>query len=945
MALDQSPYKFLDSYSAEDQSIFFGRDREVEEVYDKVFQGKLLLIYGASGSGKSSIINCGLANKFDESDWFPIHIRRGGNIRQSLITQIEKEAINKVSLTDEEKSTDKGLEKVINSVYLDHFKPIYLIFDQFEELFIFGFKDEWKEFISTIRFVMDTDLDIHFIFVIRGEYLEFLSEFEELIPEFFDNRMRVEKMTRKKAKEIIQGPAQAFNISIDTGFEEKLIKKLSPEKSQIELTFLQVFLDKIYKNATLEAQNSESVQFTNDQIEDLGQLGDVLAEFVDEQLFQMDDPKAALMVLKSFVSLQGTKVQNTVDEVVNYCADLGYNFTGEKVEGIIRSFVNKRILKDHDDNHKYELRHDSLAQKIFEKITNQERELLDVKQFLNYSYNEYEKRGTLLTDDDLSYISFYERNLEINQELNEFIEKSKKHSTKRLRSRRVKTVIISIILLLLVTSILGLFNAQRQRERAETLATVAQEEKERAENQKSVADQQRALAIQNEAKAANQAAIARQQTDLANQAKNEAEKQSLIALEQKTIAEKEKKEANKARESAEISEKEAVSQKDRAEEQRRIALRLRTLSLSKELAIKSTYTADKDLKALLSLHALRFIQENQGNLHDPDLYQSLYRARKAYFGSENLLTPHSSVLKDIAVRAGVTYTVGNDGRLIKYENGTPQTLLETKYAFEALLFLDDERLAIGSQNGTLLIFDLSTEEIINEQQIHSNDITGMLLHNGSLVSSNLDGDLIYSSPKDFKIEKRIDTGERINDMVLGDDEIWMLTGRNTLSLVSQNEIRKYNPVSGASLTSIDIDEEDQKIVLGSQKGDIWVWDIANQQIEQNLSGHSSAISDIEISDEFQFMASSSLDRTVRIWPLRGGSNQPIILNDLDNWASAVCFREDQVLTGSYSGSLMHFELLAVNLSEGLCEKIGRELTAAEWEEYLAEGIKMKSACD
>ena len=88
---EKSPFKFLDSYSAEDSDIFFGREREVEEVYDKVFQSKLLLLYGASGTGKSSIINCGLANKFDDSDWFPIRIRRGGNIRRSLFNQIDKE--------------------------------------------------------------------------------------------------------------------------------------------------------------------------------------------------------------------------------------------------------------------------------------------------------------------------------------------------------------------------------------------------------------------------------------------------------------------------------------------------------------------------------------------------------------------------------------------------------------------------------------------------------------------------------------------------------------------------------------------------------------------------------------------------------------------------------------------------------------------------------------
>ena len=90
---DRSPFKFLDSYTASDRDIFFGRDTEVEEVYSKVFQSNLLLVYGASGTGKSSIINCGLANKFSDSDWLPVHVRRGEHMVRSMYRQISRQAM------------------------------------------------------------------------------------------------------------------------------------------------------------------------------------------------------------------------------------------------------------------------------------------------------------------------------------------------------------------------------------------------------------------------------------------------------------------------------------------------------------------------------------------------------------------------------------------------------------------------------------------------------------------------------------------------------------------------------------------------------------------------------------------------------------------------------------------------------------------------------------
>lgn len=58
----KSPFKFLDSYTIEDREIFFGRDQEITELYRRVFESKILLVYGASGTGKSSLVNCGLAS-------------------------------------------------------------------------------------------------------------------------------------------------------------------------------------------------------------------------------------------------------------------------------------------------------------------------------------------------------------------------------------------------------------------------------------------------------------------------------------------------------------------------------------------------------------------------------------------------------------------------------------------------------------------------------------------------------------------------------------------------------------------------------------------------------------------------------------------------------------------------------------------------------------------
>lgn len=938
---DKSPFKFLDSYSADDQAIFFGREQEVEEVYDKVFQSKILLIYGASGTGKSSIINCGLANKLQDSDWLPIKIRRGGNMRTSMFDQLEKEAIQKVDISPEEKQTNKGLERVVNSVYLDHFKPIYLIFDQFEELFIFGFKDEWKDFISAIQFLSQTNLDIHFIFIIRGEYLEFLSEFEEIIPNFFDNRVRVEKMTRNRAQSTITGPAEAYSIKIEAGFEENLLKKLSPEKSHIELTFLQVFLDKIYKRAA-SVSSDDQLHFTNQQIDDLGQLGDVLAEFVDEQLFQMEDSKAALLVLKSFVSLQGTKVQKSLADVLSYCQDLGQPMPFKKAEAIVQEFVNKRILKDHDDNGKYELRHDSLAQKVFEKITNQEKELLDVKQFLNHSLNEYEKRGTLLKEEDISYISFYERNLDIPAKLEQFIELSKKRSIKRRRNKRTRIIITTIIVLLLITSIWGLFFSQQQKEKAEDLAAIAKSQQQEAETQKSVAESQKEIAIKNAQLAIQKAAEATMQKALAEEARNEANTQRNRALKQRSLADKRLEEAEVAKAAALQSEQKALELRKIAQEQKSIAVRLQTLAVAKRIAAKSLSIADPKLKALLALQALKFNDQYQGNPFDPDIYSALYEARKVYFNDAELIYKHPNTISEVLSNSQAIFFISKDGQLLKIEGQRPEPIFSHTESIESFAFDSEKNIWIGTQNGSILMVDTDDFQLLKSIKPFKKEVSTIQFHNDKIAAASLDGRVVQLT-LDGEIFESFDLAEKVHNLVASDDALWAVTNK-AIHRLKEDNISSYSITTSTELTSLTYSREQNLVIIGGVNGDIFVWDVSTEKVVQILSGHIAAITDLEVTKEGTFVGSSSFDRSVRLWPIKDSFASPIILEDHESWVSDIHFTEDEIMTSTYSGEIKRFSLQMHQLKEGLCPLIERAITHDEWNEFIGEEIPYQKTC-
>ena len=56
----RSPYKGLQSFDESDKSLFYGRDRAIRELQARCDSVRLLVVSGASGTGKSSVVKAGL---------------------------------------------------------------------------------------------------------------------------------------------------------------------------------------------------------------------------------------------------------------------------------------------------------------------------------------------------------------------------------------------------------------------------------------------------------------------------------------------------------------------------------------------------------------------------------------------------------------------------------------------------------------------------------------------------------------------------------------------------------------------------------------------------------------------------------------------------------------------------------------------------------------------
>lgn len=347
MSTQYSPFKFLDAYEREDKDKFFGRDQEIDQLVELVFETKLILVYGASGVGKTSLLRCGLSNRFNHTQWLDLFIRKRENIVESLHAAVS----SRILQSDPKVTIGDDLIDALRLLYLYNFRPIYLIFDQFEELFIFGEEPEQQAFFEFINRLIRSDLPCKVLLSMREEYIAYLSDFEKNVPILFDNRLRIEKMTRTALTEVLRGTTSAYEIETEEQAIETIIAGLS-DKRGFDLTHLQVYLDRLYR-MDMERKGTEErpIRFDRELVSQISTMN-VLGAFLDEQLLQLENELGNKGITKDvlffLVSDEGTKQAIEVD-LIKESLLRRKNINPADVDYCIRRFAEMRIFKELDE--------------------------------------------------------------------------------------------------------------------------------------------------------------------------------------------------------------------------------------------------------------------------------------------------------------------------------------------------------------------------------------------------------------------------------------------------------------------------------------------------------------------------------------------------------------------------------------------------------------------
>ncbi|MBU1667863.1 ATP-binding protein [bacterium] len=329
----ESPFVGLSAFSIEQAHLFFGRDREIEEIFEKFKENRVLTIVGDSGSGKSSLVKAGVIPKYrnqvieyisegdeelrvieDNQCFFAIDIRPVRSPFDELAHRIDqlgaklKIKSEKIShLKSQIRAKQQGciLDAMEQIFYKKEDANLLIYIDQFEELFTLCSNTLQKEFIDELLYLLDhqsEELNIEIVLTIRKDYYNLISEYERFFELTQKGKYTLHRMQNEKMLECIEEPLKLTSINeqqIKT-FAKVVQKDMGDESS--ELTLLEIALTQTWK---------ERKSYDNDLLKTYHEIGEVsgaLAKLADNTYKILDEHEKEMF---QYIMLRVVKLNDT----------------------------------------------------------------------------------------------------------------------------------------------------------------------------------------------------------------------------------------------------------------------------------------------------------------------------------------------------------------------------------------------------------------------------------------------------------------------------------------------------------------------------------------------------------------------------------------------------------------------------------------------------------
>jgi hypothetical protein len=243
---NRPPYPGIHAFEADDAAIYFGRDDETRAVIEKLdarrTQGgaRLLLVIGASGAGKSSLLKAGVLPQLGRrrSHWLPLPVMRPEKAPLEAFTKALAQHLGRENewraLYDDLSGPDAAgrIERIVQDLRVGEGRAatILLPIDQFEELFTIAEPGERASLLALLAAILDParGLPLMVIATGRADVLQGLLETSALAP-LMDTTPLL-PMPLDRVPQLVGGPATVASLIVEKGLPERIMRDVeNPE--------------------------------------------------------------------------------------------------------------------------------------------------------------------------------------------------------------------------------------------------------------------------------------------------------------------------------------------------------------------------------------------------------------------------------------------------------------------------------------------------------------------------------------------------------------------------------------------------------------------------------------------------------------------------------------------------------------------------------------------
>lgn len=379
-----APYLGPRPFERGDRPVFFGRDGEVRELVSLVVAHRVVLLYAASGAGKTSLLNAGLIPQLEAESFELLPSARLRTVVPDAGPEVAIDNVYVFGVVSGWSSQADGVEHEAyhpralsnalaarpHRVDREGFPALrVVIFDQFEELFSL-YPERWRDrapFIDEVAAALEEDPLLRVVLALREDYLAELDAHASLLPGALRHRFRLERLGEDAALAAITRPIESTDRSFASGVAEKLVSDLRRFRAytdgagavEVEGEFIEPVQLQVVCQSLWSELPSDVTEITEEHLRTFGDVNEVLARFYDDAVShaaaaaRIKEARLRRLLEQAFLTPGGTR--GTVYR--------GATLTGDIPNSAIDELENRHLIRAEwrARGRWYELTHDRLV--------------------------------------------------------------------------------------------------------------------------------------------------------------------------------------------------------------------------------------------------------------------------------------------------------------------------------------------------------------------------------------------------------------------------------------------------------------------------------------------------------------------------------------------------------------------------------------------------------